>query len=117
MAPNFTQPTANASANGGTGREAAMNNRAATMEKSSALAKVGGGRRKTTRGTKKRTKRRSSRKGTRRRTSRKGSGKKSHRGGGGTEAPLVKGQSAPVANKLAEAQMAGAENAKYDGKG
>jgi hypothetical protein len=43
MALGVTQPTANASANGGTGREAAMNNRAATVERSSALAKMGGG--------------------------------------------------------------------------
>ena len=107
MAPNFTQPTATASANGGTGREAAMNNRAATMEKSSALAKVGGGRR--TKKSRRRTKK------SRRRTS-KGISKKRRYRGGGTEGPAIKGQSAPVANKLAAAQMAGAENAKYDSK-
>ena len=110
MAPNFTQPTTTASANGGVGRDAAINNRAAINEKSSALAKMGGGRRSRRRSRKsRRTTRRTTRTNKRRIRRRKTYG-------GGTEGPMIKGPSAGVANKLAIAQMAGAENAKNDAK-
>lgn len=111
MAPNFTQPTTTASANGGVGRDAAINNRAAINEKSSALAKMGGGRRRRSRSSRKtrRTTRRTTRTNKRRIRRRKTYG-------GGTEGPMIKGPSAGVANKLAIAQMAGAENAKNDAK-
>ena len=110
MAPNFTQPTTTASANGGVGRDAAINNRAAINEKSSALAKMGGGRRSRRRSRKsRRTTRRTTRTNKRRIRRRKTYG-------GGTEGPMIKGPSAGVANKLAIAQMSGDENAKNDSK-
>ena len=117
MAPNFTQPTTTASANGGVGRDAAINNRAAINEKSSALAKMGGGRRSRSRRSGKDRKSRKSRRTTRRTTrtnKRRIRRRKTY--GGGTEGPMIKGPSAGVANKLAIAQMAGAENAKNDAK-
>ncbi len=116
MAPNFTQPTTTASANGGVGRDAAINNRAAINEKSSALAKMGGGRRSRSRSRSGRRSRKTRR--TTRRTTRTNKRRIRRRKtyGGGTEGPMIKGPSAGVANKLAIAQMAGAENAKNDAK-
>ena len=119
MAPNFTQPTTTASANGGVGRDAAINNRAAINEKSSALAKMGGGRRRRSRSRSGRRSRKSRKtRRTTRRTTRTNKRRIRRRKtyGGGTEGPMIKGPSAEVANKLAIAQMAGAENAKNDAK-
>jgi len=123
MTAQFTQPTTTASANGGTGRDAANNNRAAINEKSSALAKVGGGRyrKRSSKRYRKRSNKQSGKRSTKRyrKRSHKQSGKRSGKRkiyGGGTEAPLVEGRSGATANKLAIAQMAGAENSKYDAK-
>lgn len=130
MTAQFTQPTTTASANGGTGGEAAINNRLAITAKASALAKVGGGRRRSDKrrisGKRRSNKRRISGKrrsnkgriSNKRSNKRRRSNKRKIYGGGtgGTEGPIVKGQSGDVANKLAIAQMASAENAKYDAK-
>ena len=119
MTAQFTQPTTTASKNGGTGRDAANNNRAAINARASALAKVGGGRsaKRSTKRYSKRSNKRSSKRYSKRsnKRSNKRSGKRKIHGGG-TEAPLVEGRSGEIANKLAIAQMSGAENSKYDAK-
>ena len=113
MGHEFTQPVVSPSANGGTGGTGAINTRNAINAQASALAKVGGRRRRTKKRGHTSKKRRLNRK-----RSTKRSAKKRHYRlfGGGTNAPYVKGPSGETANKIAIAQMAGAENAKNDGK-
>ncbi len=112
MGHEFTQPVVSPSANGGTGGTGAINTRNAINAQASALAKVGGRTSNRRRSKKRHSKKRHSKK---RHSKKRRSKKRRYRlFGGGTNAPIVKGPSSVTANKIAVAQMAGAENAKND---